>query len=70
MRKFGNLWYGSFFPDTPKVYEDEESLSRLWASPTRVFLWTDEDHPKVLEGKTWYEFAHNGGKHIYSNKPN
>lgn len=68
MRKFGNLWYGSFFPDAPKVYETPESLSRLWSGSTRVFLWSDEEQPKVLEGKPWYEFARSGGKHIYTNK--
>jgi 4-amino-4-deoxy-L-arabinose transferase-like glycosyltransferase len=69
MRNFGNLWYGSFFPDAPPVYENEQSFARLWNSSTRVFLWSDEARPELLQGKTWYEFAHDGGKYIYTNKP-
>ncbi len=69
MRKFGNLWYGSLWPDTPHVYENATSLARLWAGPTRVFLWTDEEHPEVLAGKPAYVFAHSGGKYIYTNLP-
>jgi 4-amino-4-deoxy-L-arabinose transferase-like glycosyltransferase len=69
MRKFGNLWYGSFWPDTPKIYEDEQSLGRLWAGPARVFLWSDEANPKVLEGKKYWEMDHYGGKYIFVNQP-
>jgi 4-amino-4-deoxy-L-arabinose transferase-like glycosyltransferase len=69
MRKFGNLWYGSFWPDTPKVYEDEQSLARLWTGPTRVFLWSDDANPKILEGRTRWEMDHYGGKYIFVNQP-
>lgn len=38
--RVNTLWYGSFWPDAPKVFETEESLHSLWASPRRVFLFT------------------------------
>ncbi|MFB3815253.1 MAG: ArnT family glycosyltransferase [Terriglobales bacterium] len=69
VRKFGNLWYGSFWPDTPEIYEDEASLARRWANPGRVFLWTNAEHSKLPEGLPAYEFARYGGKHIYTNQP-
>ncbi len=33
-------WYGSFWPDTPPIFEDEASLRSLWSSRHRVFLLT------------------------------
>jgi len=34
------LWYGSFWPDSPHIFEDEAGLRQLWASPRRIFLLT------------------------------
>ena len=34
------LWYGSFWPDAPRIFEDEATLHQLWASPRRIFLLT------------------------------
>ncbi len=33
-------WFGSFWPDAPKLFENEASLRRLWAGPHRIFLMT------------------------------
>ncbi|HYG98480.1 MAG TPA: glycosyltransferase family 39 protein [Terriglobales bacterium] len=67
--KRANLWYGSRFPDAPHVWETPESFARLWTGPQRVFFWTDEDRPKVLDGKPAFELAHSGGKTIWMNRP-
>jgi len=64
----GNLWYGSKFPDAPRVFETPESFSQLWASPSTVFVWTDEDHPKQLQGLPHYLLARKGGKSIFTNR--
>ena len=63
----GNLWYGSKFPDAPHVFETPESLAALWAGPAEVFLWTDQDEPKELEGKPFFRLARVGGKSILTN---
>jgi len=34
------LWYGSQWPDSPRIFETEDSLRQLWASPRRIFLLT------------------------------
>nr|WP_157466487.1 phospholipid carrier-dependent glycosyltransferase [Edaphobacter aggregans] len=65
-----NLWYGSFFPDAPPIFEDPTSLSLKWSGVERVFLWQDVSQPlPKLPGKT-YLLMQNGGKEILSNQPN
>jgi hypothetical protein len=64
----GNLWYGSKFPDAPRVFETPESFAALWSRPGRVFLWTDHDDPQELRGMTWFLLARNGGKSILTNR--
>ena len=32
--RVNGLWYGSFWPDSPHIFETEESLRQLWAVPT------------------------------------
>ncbi len=34
------LWYGAFWPDSPHIFETEETLRRLWSGPGRIFLFT------------------------------
>jgi 4-amino-4-deoxy-L-arabinose transferase-like glycosyltransferase len=34
------LWYGSFWPDAPHIFETEDGLRQLWSSPRRIFLFT------------------------------
>ena len=63
-----NLWYGSQFPDAPHVFETEASFLALWNSPTRVFLWTDQQEPKELAGAKAYVVARSGGKSLLANR--
>jgi len=65
----GNMWYGSRFPDAPRVFETQAAFTRLWKGPQRVFLWTDEEVPKVLNGLTSYVVARRGGKTVFLNQP-
>ena len=65
-----NLWYGSFFPDAPRIFEDEDSLRLKWSGVGRVFLWQDVSQPlPKLPGKS-YLLLQSGGKEILSNQPN
>ena len=64
-----NLWYGSKFSDAPRIWETPSSFAALWASPTRVFLWTDQEDPKELHGAQRYVVARSGGKAILTNLP-
>jgi 4-amino-4-deoxy-L-arabinose transferase-like glycosyltransferase len=65
-----NLWYGSFFPDAPPIFEDAVSISLEWTGTRRVFLWQDLSEPLPdLPGKTYF-ISQGGGKEIISNQPN
>lgn len=68
-----NLWYGSFFPDAPKIFETPETIAQKWAGPRRVFMWQSiTDEPRTLPALpgTVYVIASGGGKEIVSNQPN
>jgi 4-amino-4-deoxy-L-arabinose transferase-like glycosyltransferase len=64
----GNLWYGAKFPDAPKIFETPESLATLWKGPGRVFLWSDQEIPKELNGARSFPLARSGGKSIFTNQ--
>jgi 4-amino-4-deoxy-L-arabinose transferase-like glycosyltransferase len=67
-----NLWYGSFFPDSPRIFETRETLAQKWASPQRIFLWQDlANQPSALTAllSPVYVIAKSGGKEIVSNQP-
>jgi 4-amino-4-deoxy-L-arabinose transferase-like glycosyltransferase len=68
-----NLWYGSFFTDSPPIFETPTSFAQKWASPQRVFLWQSLTDPPnqlpPLPGPV-YVLAKSGGKEIVSNQPN
>ena len=63
----GNLWYGAKFPDAPHIFETRESLERLWSGTEVVFLWTDQDEPKELQGLPSFLLLRSGGKSIFTN---
>ena len=64
-----NLWYGSFFPDAPRIFDDAESFAQLWTGAERVYLWTETEAAPKLAGPV-YVIARSGGKEILSNQPN
>jgi hypothetical protein len=68
-----NLWYGSFFPDAPKIFDTPASIAQMWPQPRRIFLWQDPhdpDRPPLQLPAPVYVIANNGGKQILSNQPN
>jgi 4-amino-4-deoxy-L-arabinose transferase-like glycosyltransferase len=67
-----NLWYGSFFPDAPKIFETNATIAAKWLSPQRIFLWQDpNDHERPLPPLPGpvYPLAKSGGKLLLSNHP-
>ncbi|MGA8940260.1 MAG: phospholipid carrier-dependent glycosyltransferase, partial [Acidobacteriaceae bacterium] len=42
-----NLWYGSFFPDAPILFETPQSLATNWPGPQRIFLWQSLSDPPI-----------------------
>jgi 4-amino-4-deoxy-L-arabinose transferase-like glycosyltransferase len=68
-----NLWYGSFFADSPQIFETAQSLAAKWRGPQRIFLWQDlsgEPSPLPSLPGAVYVIAKSGGKEIVSNQRN
>ena len=65
------LWYGGLWPDSPHIFESEDSLRQLWGSGGRVFLFT-YDPAKRSRDLTPYGPVHTidtaGGKTVLSNQ--
>jgi 4-amino-4-deoxy-L-arabinose transferase-like glycosyltransferase len=64
-------WYGSFWPDAPAIFENDESLHQLWASPRRIFLLTyhaDQRTPDLSRFGPVHALTSSGGKFILTNR--
>jgi len=66
-----SMWFGSTFPDAPKIYLSDADLQRDWSGQGRVFLFVPP-HLKarvdaLLPSKN--VVAEVSGKYVYSNRP-
>ena len=69
--RVNGLWYGSFWPDAPPVFETEGTLRSLWASPRRVFLLTYNPAARTRDLtplSSVHALAAAGGKTVLSNR--
>ncbi len=65
------LWYGSFWPDAPRIFENEASLRQLWSSPRRIFLFTHDPVARTRDLIPYgavHTLASAGGKTLLSNQ--
>lgn len=66
------LWYGSLFPDSPKIFEDDQSFEQMWRGPHRVFFLTfNADGPEKVQhaGIPVFDLMQSGEKAVLSNRP-
>jgi len=64
-----NIWYGSFFPDAPDIFDDDQSFDRRWRGGQRIFLWTEEDTvPNYIKNTGYCPLAKWGGKLVLTNE--
>jgi hypothetical protein len=64
------LWYGGLWPDSPHIFESEDSLRQLWGGPGRVFLFTYEPAKRGRELAPYgsvHTVATGGGKTVLAN---
>ena len=61
-------WFGSFWPDAPRIFEDDASLKRMWAGPGRVFLLTYAPAVRENELPGAKVLAAGGGKTVLVNR--
>jgi 4-amino-4-deoxy-L-arabinose transferase-like glycosyltransferase len=69
--RVNGLWFGSFWPDTPRIFETEDSLHQLWASPRRIFLFTYNPAARTQNLAPYgpiHTLASAGGKTILTNR--
>jgi 4-amino-4-deoxy-L-arabinose transferase-like glycosyltransferase len=68
--RVNGLWFGSFWPDSPRIFETEESLHQLWASSRRIFLFTYNPTARAADLTpygTVHTLASAGGKTVLLN---
>ncbi len=68
--RVNGLWYGSFWPDAPPIFETEDSLRQLWASPRRIFLCTYNPTTRARDlapSGPVHTLASAGGKTVLTN---
>ena len=69
--RINGLWYGSLFPDSPKIFLDDQSFAQIWRGPRRVFFLSFSSHGKdrlADLGVPVYELMHSGEKTVSSNR--
>jgi 4-amino-4-deoxy-L-arabinose transferase-like glycosyltransferase len=68
-----NLWYGSYLPDSPMRFFDDDTFRSAWNGPARIYLDTDvEDSDRIrqlLGSSSIYELLRSGNKTLLSNRP-
>jgi hypothetical protein len=66
-----SMWFGSTYPDAPKIFLDDTGLLETWKSSTRVFLFVPPHEKSRVESllPVRFVFAENSGKTVYSNQP-
>jgi hypothetical protein len=67
-----SMWFGSTFPDAPKLFWKDADLLRAWQAPTRIFLFVpsfERAQVETLLQSPRYVIAESSGKTIYSNRP-
>src|SRR5271169_3833475 len=66
-----SMWFGSTFPDAPKIYLTDADLQRDWTGPERVFLFVPSHLKAKVDGLLPSKFtvAQVSGKCVYSNRP-
>ena len=68
--RINGLWYGSLFPDAPQIFLDDAQFAALWGSAKRVYLVCPSDERRSYLAKLGpvFEFAHAGGKFVFTNQ--
>jgi 4-amino-4-deoxy-L-arabinose transferase-like glycosyltransferase len=66
-----SMWFGSTFPDAPKIYLSDQDLQQDWSSEGRVFLFVPPHQKARVDALLPRKFvvAQVSGKYVYSNQP-
>ncbi len=66
-----SMWFGSTFPDAPKIYLTDADLQSQWAGESRVFLFVPPHQKERVDALLPNRFvvAQASGKFVYGNRP-
>jgi 4-amino-4-deoxy-L-arabinose transferase-like glycosyltransferase len=67
-----SMWFGSTYPDAPKIFLDDQGLLQAWNSSNRVFLFVPAYERQTVDSlipSQKFVAAESSGKIIYSNRP-
>lgn len=67
-----SMWFGSTYPDAPKIFLDDQDLLKEWNSGDRVFLFVPAYERQTVDSlipSQKFVAAESSGKIIYSNRP-
>ena len=66
-----SMWFGSTFPDAPKIYLSAADLQRDWEGTGRIFLFVPPHLKAKVDALLPNKFvvAEISGKYVYSNRP-
>jgi hypothetical protein len=66
-----NMWFGSSFPDAPKVFIDDAQLRARWQQPEPIYLFVEKSREtraaNALDGLPKREFMRTGDKVVWTN---
>src|SRR5579884_1864411 len=65
-----SMWFGSTYPDAPKIYLDDAGLLQAWNGLGRVFLFVPAYEKTRVDAllPNKYVFAERSGKFVYTNQ--
>ena len=68
-----NLEYGSYAPDAPRVFIDDDDFKKLWLTHERYYVVADHSavprFEKLVGRGDLYTVAASGGKLVLTNQP-
>jgi 4-amino-4-deoxy-L-arabinose transferase-like glycosyltransferase len=66
-----SMWFGSTYPDAPKIYLSDADLQKEWSADERVFLFVPPHQKARVDALLPAKFvvAAASGKYIYCNRP-
>jgi hypothetical protein len=67
-----SMWWGSRYPDAPKIFLDDAALRAAWDSGTRVFLFVPQHErgrmENAVDGRQKFVVSEHSGKVVWSNR--
>jgi 4-amino-4-deoxy-L-arabinose transferase-like glycosyltransferase len=65
-----SMWFGSTYPDAPKIFLTDDDLRGDWSGDTRIFLFVPPHLKARVDGllPSHFVVAEISGKYIYSNR--